>query len=83
MSVAVSRYKQELLTEIEGLSEDAIRELLDFTYFLKVKTRIDSSQAYFWTTTWQQMEREADEDRAAGRILGDGTIANLLDELKQ
>ena len=29
--------------------------------------RIDSEQAWFWTREWQEREREADEDLAAGR----------------
>lgn len=28
---------------------------------------IPASQAWFWTEAWQRGEREADEDRAAGR----------------
>jgi hypothetical protein len=28
--------------------------------------RIDPEQAWFWTREWQQREREADEDLAAG-----------------
>ena len=28
----------------------------------------DPDQAWFWTPEWQQMEREADEDIAAGRV---------------
>lgn len=29
---------------------------------------IDATQAWFWTPEWQQKEREADQDIAAGRI---------------
>ncbi|MFL5833896.1 MAG: hypothetical protein ACJ76B_07940 [Solirubrobacterales bacterium] len=29
--------------------------------------RIDPEQAWFWTREWQQREREADKDLAAGR----------------
>jgi hypothetical protein len=29
--------------------------------------RIDPDQAWFWTREWQQKEREADDDLAAGR----------------
>jgi hypothetical protein len=29
--------------------------------------RIDAEQAWFWTREWQAREREADDDRAAGR----------------
>jgi hypothetical protein len=28
---------------------------------------IDAEQAWFWTREWQAREREADDDRAAGR----------------
>lgn len=28
----------------------------------------DPSQDWFWTPQWRQMEREADEDVAAGRV---------------
>jgi hypothetical protein len=30
--------------------------------------RIDPEQAWFWTREWQEKEREADEDVAAGRV---------------
>ncbi len=29
---------------------------------------VDADQAWFWTERWQRMEREADEDIAAGRV---------------
>ncbi len=29
---------------------------------------IDPKQAWFWTPEWQEGEREADEDIAAGRV---------------
>ena len=29
---------------------------------------IDADQAWFWTPEWQEKEREADEDIAAGRV---------------
>jgi hypothetical protein len=29
---------------------------------------IDPEQAWFWTSEWQESEREADEDIAAGRV---------------
>ena len=29
---------------------------------------IPTDQAWFWTPRWQQMEKEADEDRQAGRV---------------
>jgi hypothetical protein len=30
--------------------------------------RIDPEQAWYWTREWQVKEREADDDRAAGRV---------------
>jgi len=30
---------------------------------------IPSDQAWFWTERWQRMEREADADVAAGRVV--------------
>jgi antitoxin MazE len=42
---------------------------------------IDASQAWFWSERWQAMEREADEDIAAGRVRrfesGDEFLAEL------
>lgn len=29
---------------------------------------VDGPQAWFWSPRWQQMEREADDDFAAGRM---------------
>jgi hypothetical protein len=78
-----SEYKKELLRQIEDLSVEKIKEVLDFTYFIKAKDAIDPSQAYFWTTKWQRMEAEADKDREAGNVIGDGTVDGLLNELKK
>ena len=35
---------------------------------LRPQATVDQSQAWFWTERWQRMEREADEDIAAGRV---------------
>ena len=40
--------------------EDGVIELIPHA-------AIPADQAWFWTDKWQQMEREADEDIAAGR----------------
>ena len=41
---------------------------------------IPSDQAWFWTARWQQMEREADADVAAGRVVAtDGPDAFLAE----
>jgi hypothetical protein len=45
--------------------------------------RIDPEQAWFWTREWQKQEREADDDRAAGRVMtyeNDAEFLAALDE---
>jgi len=82
MAIDTSIQKEELLRQIEGLPAEMLKELLDFTYYLKAKEAIDPSQSYFWTKKWQEMEKEADQDKKNSHILGDGTIEGLLNELK-
>ena len=43
-------------------------EIVDDGILLRPMKVIDASQAWFWTPEWQAMEREADEDIAAGRV---------------
>jgi hypothetical protein len=83
MTTTNTEIREELLREIEGLSTEKIKEILDFTYFIKAKDAIDPSQAYFWTSTWQKMEKEAEKDKNEGRTVGNGTVENLLSELKK
>lgn len=83
MPDTVSHYKSEVLNEMEGLSVEKLREVLRFVCFIKVKEVIDPPQSYYWTKEWQQMENEADRDKEAGNVIGDGTLENLLDELKK
>ncbi len=63
---------------IEGLKKNELKEVLDFIYFIKAKRAIHPSQAYFWTKKWQEWEREAEQDKKAGRVIGDGTLKNLF-----
>ncbi len=35
---------------------------------LRVKKLVDKEQAWFWTSRWQQGEKEAEEDIRAGRV---------------
>ncbi|MGH2354292.1 MAG: AbrB/MazE/SpoVT family DNA-binding domain-containing protein [Chloroflexota bacterium] len=53
-----------------GLDETSLLEVVrrdDGVIELRPHGRIDPEQAWFWTERWQQMEREADADFAAGR----------------
>jgi hypothetical protein len=83
MGAAVVQYKKELLREIENLSFNKVKEILDYVHFIKAKDLIDPSQSYFWTRNWQDMEKEADKDKKAGNIIGDGTVKDLLKKLKK
>jgi len=40
---------------------------------------VPADQAWFWTDRWQQMEREADADVAAGRTTVVEGLAGLTD----
>lgn len=79
--MAASSCKEELLSEIKGLPAAKIKEVLDFVCFIKAKETIDPTQSYFWTARWQAMEKEVDEDKKAGNVIGDGTVGSLLEEL--
>ena len=74
---------KEVMEEIRGLPALQLRELRTYVYFLKARRAIDSSQLYFWTKEWQAKEREAEQDKRAGRILGDGTLKGLFKALKR
>jgi AbrB family looped-hinge helix DNA binding protein len=43
-------------------------ELTDEGILLRPRKVIDATQAWFWSPEWQQGEREAEADLAAGRI---------------
>ena len=50
---------------------------------LKPKKLIDKSQAWYWTKEWQEAERQADEDIAAGRVKEFDTVDELIKDLNQ
>lgn len=85
MSVAVKELKEDIVEKLAELPKADIQELHNYLVFLEMKPylpKIDPSQAYFWTKKWQKMEREADADKKAGRILGTGKVKALLKSLK-
>jgi antitoxin PrlF len=43
-------------------------EITEDGILLRPRKVTDSTQAWFWTPTWQAGEREADSDRAADRL---------------
>ncbi len=48
---------------------------------LRPQKMIDATQAWFWTATWQEGERVADADAAAGRVETFESGAAFLDGL--
>jgi hypothetical protein len=78
----LSKYKKEILQEIHGLPPGKLKEVLDFVCFIKAREAIDPAQSYFWTQKWQAMEQDVEKDKKAGRIIGDGSVKDLLHELK-
>ena len=71
----------ELTEELAALTRSQQRVVLDFVQFLRIKSVVDPSQAYFWTPRWQRLERRADRAKTRGKRLGDGTISGLLKAL--
>ena len=78
-----STLAKELIEEVRTLAAGQLRELRAYVYFLKARGAIDPTQLYFWTRRWQEWEREAEADKRAGRVVGDGTLKGLLRALKR
>ena len=66
---------------IEGLKKNELKEILDFIYFIKAKRVIHPSQAYFWTRKWQEWEKEAEEDKKAGRVKTFNSVDEFVADL--
>jgi len=45
------------------------------------KKLVDKSQAYFWTKSWQEGEKEAEEDIKSGRVKVFDSVKELIKEL--
>ncbi|PKN04353.1 MAG: hypothetical protein CVU74_07330 [Deltaproteobacteria bacterium HGW-Deltaproteobacteria-9] len=82
MGKAFSNYKKDILQEIDGMPSGKLKEVLNFVYFIKTKEVIDPTQSYFWTRKWQKGEEEADKDKKSGRVVGDGSVKDLVRALR-
>jgi len=63
--------KDEIVREIKNLPVSQAKEVLDFICFVKHKetlSRIDPTQAYFYTSKWKKMELAAEKDIKEGRV---------------
>lgn len=64
-------YKSEIISEVKDLTPSKAKEVLDFICFVKHKealSKIDPTQAYFYTPKWQKLEKQAEEDIKTGRV---------------
>jgi AbrB family looped-hinge helix DNA binding protein len=57
-------------------------EITEEGILLRPQKVIDATQAWFWTPQWQQGEREADADLAAGRAQIFNSGEDFLDALR-
>jgi len=57
-------------------------EVTEEGILLRPRKVIDATQAWFWMPEWQQGEREADADLAAGRAEAFDSGEDLLDALR-
>lgn len=49
---------------------------------LRPRVLTDPAQSWFWTKRWQEMEREVDEDIAAGRVETFDGVEDFLTDLQ-
>lgn len=57
-------------------------EITEEGILLRPRKVIDATQAWFWTSEWQQGERDADADLAAGRGESFSSGEDFLDALR-
>jgi antitoxin MazE len=70
----------------QGLDEDDLVEVVrrdDGVIEIRPLAVIEKSQAWFWTERWQRLEREADEDYAAGRYRLHDSTEEFVSELER
>ena len=60
-----------------------IVEHVDGNIELQPMLPVPADQRWFWTERWQAMEREADEDIAAGRVLRFDNVDEFIDHLER
>ena len=56
-------------------------EIVDERAVLMPKKLVDKGQAYFWTKSWQEAEKEAGEDIKAGRVKTFDSAEELIKDL--
>ena len=59
-----------------------ITETSDGRFELTSTVPVPINQTWFWTERWQEMEREADSDIAAGRVTSSASGEDFLEQLE-
>lgn len=77
-----TKTKQSVVALLGDLNLQDLKETADFILFLKTRALIDPAQAYFWTERWQSMERKIERHKKRKQIIGDGSVASLLNNLR-
>lgn len=72
---------QELCIGLDEGIPFTILQRPDRVIELRLNEPPDPTQQWYWTDRWQQMEREADEDIAAGRVASFDTVEDFLTNL--
>jgi bifunctional DNA-binding transcriptional regulator/antitoxin component of YhaV-PrlF toxin-antitoxin module len=57
-------------------------EIIDDKAVLVPQKLVDKSQSYFWDKKWQEGEKKADEDIAAGRVKSFNSAEELFKDLE-
>jgi bifunctional DNA-binding transcriptional regulator/antitoxin component of YhaV-PrlF toxin-antitoxin module len=67
----------------EAGAQVEVSERPDGVIELRPQTPVPSDQRWFWTERWQNMEREADADVAAGRVERFDTAEDFIADLDE
>lgn len=82
MSQKLIAIPASLVPKFEAWGEMTVQLFRELRHDAGLKpTRIDENQAWYWTEQWQQWEREADEDIAAGRTKEFNSVNELIESL--
>lgn len=58
-----------------------VENMEDGSIILTPVVAVDRSQAYFWTSRWQEGEQEAEQDIRAGRVSVFDNVDDLIEDL--
>jgi bifunctional DNA-binding transcriptional regulator/antitoxin component of YhaV-PrlF toxin-antitoxin module len=72
--------RQRLRLDEPGAQLEIV-ETEDGRFEIRGTVPVDVDQQWFWSERWQKMERRADADIAAGRVVGTTDVEEFLDEL--